>query len=64
MVANDTKKWVDALPDVVNCDNRARRHSYHSERPKDVVKTPPRSYCKESALFNAIGISGERNATS
>jgi hypothetical protein len=39
MVANDTKKWVDALPDIVHGYNRAR-HSYHSERPKDLVKNP------------------------
>ncbi len=44
MVANDTKKWLDALPDVVYAYNRSQ-HSYHSERPNDEVKTPQRSYC-------------------
>ena len=39
MVANHTKKWVDALDDVVYAYNRSR-HSYHKERPKDVAKNP------------------------
>ena len=39
MVANKTKKWVDALEDVVYAYNRSK-HSYHGERPKDVAKNP------------------------
>ena len=39
MMANHTKKWVDALPDVVYAYNRSK-HSYHANTPKSVAKNP------------------------
>jgi hypothetical protein len=39
MVANHTKKWVDALPDIVYAYNRSK-HSYHANTPKSVAKNP------------------------
>ena len=38
-MANHTKKWVDALEDVVYAYNRSK-HTYHKQRPKDVAKNP------------------------
>jgi hypothetical protein len=39
MVANHTKKWVDALPDIVYAYNRSK-HSYHANTPKSIAKNP------------------------
>ncbi len=39
MTSHDTKKWIDALDDIVYNNNRSI-HSTMGERPKDMLKNP------------------------